>query len=104
MSFETRSPSVKLTMEKELFNRLVAVLDFNYNLGVDYANFSSTANKLKEKILNYSVARVDSEGNEFADVRFYPIEASNMISQLLVSKDDIKVTQNYYQELEKRKK
>ena len=104
MSFETRSPSVKLTVEKEAFNKLITILDYNFNLGIDFANFSSIANKLKEKILTYSVPRLDTQGNEYADVRFYPIEASNMISQLLVSKDDIEINQDYYQELTVRKK
>ena len=104
MSFDSRSPSVKITMDKDLFNRLVAILDYNHNLGIEFANFSSTSKKLKDKILSYSVPRIDSEGNDFVDVRFYPIEASNIISQLLVSKDDIKPTENYYSTLFVRKK
>lgn len=87
MAHQTRMPSVKLTLEKELFNQLVAILDCNIKLNVESENFSVVAKKLKDKILQYSVPRTNEEDMEFVDVRFFPNEASDMIWQLLLRAD-----------------
>lgn len=99
MSHLTRTPGIKLTLDKDLFNQLLSVLDYNKNLNIDDENFSNIAEKLKDKLLKYCVPRANDEGIEFVDVRFFPNEASDMIWQLLlrVEKNDNK--EDYYSQL-----
>lgn len=96
MAHQTRIPSVKLTLDKDLFNQLINILDYNNKLNVDTENFSMIANKLKEKLLKYSVPRKNDEDVEFVDVRFFPNEASDMIWQLLLRADKNELVEDYY--------
>jgi len=106
MSWQSKSPSIRLSIDKGLFNKLMSVLDFNISLNIEEENFSSTANKLKEKLMTYSVPRTNEETNEeFVDVRFFPNEAGNMIWQLLSRTSSYIENEDYYNVLlEKRKK
>lgn len=96
MAHQTRMPSVKLTLDKGLFNQLISVLDYNIKLEVDSENFSSIASKLKEKLLHYSVPRINDEDEEFVDVRFFPNEASDMIWQLLLRADKNEIVEDFF--------
>lgn len=96
MAHQTRMPSVKLTLEKELFNQLLGILDYNIKLEVDTENFSTIANKLKDKLLHYSVPRTNEDDVEFVDVRFFPNEASDMIWQLLLRADKNETVEDYF--------
>lgn len=87
MSFQKRTPGIKLTLDKMLFNQLINALDFNIKVNVEDENLSLIANKLKEKLLKYSVPRISDDGVELVDVRFFPNEAADMIWQLLVLSD-----------------
>ena len=49
MSHLTRTPGIKLTLDKDLFNQLLSVLDYNKNLNIKDENFSNIAEKLKDK-------------------------------------------------------
>lgn len=95
MSHEKRKPSVQLTLDKSLFNKLVSILELNSQANINDENLSSIAEKLKKKMLTYSVPRVNELDTEFVDVRYFPNEASDMIWQLLVriEQEDI---EDYY--------
>lgn len=91
-----KTPSIRLTLNKELFNKLLSVLDNNINLEIENSDISKIAEKMKEKLLTYSVPRLDENNTEFVDVRFYPNEASNMIYQILVSNNKGDKNDDYY--------
>lgn len=96
MAHQTRMPSVKLTLDKALFNQLLGILDYNIKLEVETENFSEIASKMKNKLLNYSVPRTNEEDVEFVDVRFFPNEASDMIWQLLLRADKNETVDDYF--------
>lgn len=96
MPYQTRTPSVKLTLENELFNQLVNILNINAQVGLEEENFSVIAEKLKNKLLTYSVPRTNDDGINFVDVRFFPNEASDMIWQLLIRAEKNDDTEDYY--------
>ena len=108
MSWQTRDPSVKLSLDKELFNILVGILDFNSQIKLDDESFSNTANKLKDKLLTYSVPRINDNGEEYIDIRSFPNEASDMIWQLMIRNEPANNEEDYYSILinnrEQRKK
>ena len=108
MSWQTRDPSVKISLDKELFNILVGILDFNSQIKLDDESFSNTANKLKDKLLTYSVPRINDNGEEYIDIRFFPNEASDMIWQLMIRNEPSNNDEDYYSILinnrEQRKK
>ena len=91
-----KTPSIRLTLNKELFNKLLSILDNNINLEIENSDISKIAEKMKEKLLTYSVPRLDEDNTEFVDVRFYPNEASNMIYQILVSNNKGDKNDDYY--------
>lgn len=99
MSHLTRTPGIKLTLDKDLFNQLLSVLDYNKNLNIEDENFSNIAEKLKDKLLRYCVPRTNDEGIEFVDVRFFPNEASDMIWQLLLRAEKNNNKEDYYSQL-----
>ena len=96
MPYSTRKPSVQLTIDTDFFNKLVSILNFNNATNIDDENFSAVAEKLKNKLLRYSVPRVNDEGKEFVDVRFFPNEAGDMIWQLLAWGNDINIEEDYF--------
>ncbi len=97
MAWENRTPSVKLILGKNLFNKLLGVLEFNENLKIEDENFSEIASKLKNKILTYSVPKEkDEEGIEYVDIRFFTKEASDMIWQLLSLVDRVNEDKDYH--------
>ena len=108
MSWQTRDPSVKISLDKELFNILVGILDINSQIKLDDESFSNTSNKLKDKLLTYSVPRINDNGEEYIDIRFFPNEASDMIWQLMIRNEPSNNDEDYYSILinnrEQRKK
>lgn len=96
MAWQNRKPSIKVSLDKDLFNKLIGVLDLNIELNVDDENFSLIANKLKDKLLTYSVPKVNDKGEEYVDIRFFPNEASDMIWQLLIRNESIDNTEDFY--------
>lgn len=102
MAHEKRKPSVQLTLDKTLFNKLVSMLELNIQANIDDENLSSIAEKLKAKMLTYSVPRVNDDDIEFVDVRYFPNEASDMIWQLLVRIEQEEL-QDYYSVLIKNR-
>ena len=57
------------------------------------------AEKLKDKLLTYSVPRTNDDGIQFVDVRFFPNEASDMIWQLLLRAEKNIDIDDYYSTL-----
>ena len=105
MSWQSKSPSIRLSIDKSLFNKLMSVLDFNISMNIEEENFSSTASKLKKKLMTYSVPRINEEDNtEFVDVRFFPNEAGNMIWQLLARASSYIENEDYYNVLKENRK
>lgn len=96
MAWQNRKPSIKVSLDKDLFNKLIGVLDLNIELNVDDEDFSLIANKLKDKLLTYSVPKVNDKGEEYVDIRFFPNEASDMIWQLLIRNESIDDTEDFY--------
>jgi len=104
MAWENKVPSVKLVLGRNLFNKLLGILEFNENLKIEDENFSGIAKKLKDKILTYSVPKEkDEEGVEYVDIRFFTKEASDMIWQLLSTTDRVNENIDYYSILLKNK-
>lgn len=102
MAHEKRKPSVQLTLDKTLFNKLVSMLELNIQANIDDENLSNIAEKLKAKMLTYSVPRINDDDIEFVDVRYFPNEASDMIWQLLVRIEQEEL-QDYYSVLIKNR-
>lgn len=98
-----KTPSARLVIDKGLFNKLLAILDHNIKLNVENENFSKIAEKLKNKLLTYSVPRINDDDTEFVDIRFYPNESSDMIWQLLMRSENIDIEEDYYSILIKNK-
>ena len=96
MTYQERKPSSKLILDKELFNQLISILDKNIQIGVEEENFSKIAERLKDKLLTYSVPRTDEEGISYVDIRFFPNEASDMIWQLFAQVEKDIETEDYY--------
>ena len=92
MPHQTRTPSTQLSLCKDLFNQLVGILDFNIKMNIEDEKFSTTAEKLKNKLLN-------NDDIEFVDVRFFPNEASDMIWQLLLRAEKNDNVEDYYSKL-----
>ncbi len=99
MPHQTRMPSVKVTLDKELFNQLIGILDYNIKLNVESENFSIIAGKLKDKLLKYCVPRTNEDDIEFVDVRFFPNEAGDMIWQLLLRAEKNDNVEDYYSQI-----
>ena len=101
MAYSKRTPSIKITVDIEVFNSLVERLVRNSQLNVDSNDFSNEAERLKEKLLTYSVPRINEDESEIIDIRFFPNEASMLIEQLLVSSIPEEIETDYYSVLVK---
>ena len=73
MSYKTKQPSIKLILSKNLFNKLINILDSNIELNVEEENFSKVAEKMKSKLLQYSMKR-EIKNEEYVDVRFFLVK------------------------------
>ena len=100
MAYQSRKPSTKITLSKELFNHLISLLDENINANIEEEKLSEMANKLKDKLLTYSVVRNDDD-NSYVDVRLFPNESSAMILQLLKQIEPKELVEDYYSNLVK---
>ena len=101
MAFQERKAPIRLSLNKELFNRLLAILDSNYKLNIKENDFSDKAEKLLKKILKYTTFEKD---NNIAVVGFFPFESSNLIMQLLISAGKKENIYDYFNEVLKYKK
>lgn len=98
MAYSKRIPPITVELTTMKFNSLVEYLS-----NIEDAEKKVTANKLKEKLLRYSIPNV-TEGDTFVVVRFFSSEAVQLIS-LLSDKLNEECKINYYEILlENRRK
>lgn len=95
MSHITRTPPIKVKLDKTRFNILVEVLNYN-ELNSMNEKISSNAKMLKNKLLTYSVPREDEEKNQYVDVRLYITESAEIIMQYIEFNKDKELLVDYH--------
>lgn len=95
MSYDKRTPPIKLELTRELFNKLISILNYYIKQEND---LSYNSQILKDKLYNYSVLRSD-DTNDYMEVRFFPREAGNMIYLLLSCGELLTEKNDYVQEI-----
>ena len=101
MAYQTRKPPIRIVVNIEQFNKLVELV--NRYSKVDDERTSKYAEKMKEKLLRYSVPHTEEDGTETIDIRFFNNEAQDVIYYLMNSLE-INVETNYYEVLLKVRK
>lgn len=95
MSHITRIPPIKLILDKDRFNILLDVLNYNeFNSKIEATIIN--AKKLKNKLLRYSIPREDENGNVYIDVRFYNNEISEVVFQFIEFNKGKDILVDYY--------
>lgn len=97
MSYQRRTPPVRVELTIEKFNELVEIL--NRYSEDENERIKNNAIRLKDKLLRYSIPREDEENKVFIDTRFFPNEATDIIYMLLVNINGLEIESNYYEEL-----
>ena len=102
----TKTPPIKVVLDKRYYNMLIQSLITNER--ITDGQFSEIANRLKTKLLTYSVPKEEVD-NITIDIRLYNNEAARLIEQLLfLYEQNVKVDSDYYSALvkirEERKK
>jgi hypothetical protein len=98
--FMSKTPPVKVVVDKDYFNMLIQVLVTTEKIEVDEKE-KNRVRKLKEKILTYSVPK-EEDGTTLIDIRFFVNEASTLISKLMfLFESRIEIEADYYSVLEK---
>ena len=77
-----RMPNVKLKVHPSTFDLMMAVLEYNAT-SADNQRDRSDARDLMEKRMRYTRLCPDTDGGEYASIRMYESEASELIWQLL---------------------
>ena len=99
-------PDTELFMPRELFNSMIAALDYFIATESEIGKTVSSqqATRLKEKILTHGRA-FDYEGDENASIYFYGVEPAVMMKLLTIyiNRGEEKPAQDYYSELKRRK-
>ncbi len=98
MAFQTKKPPIRIMVDIDTFNNLVELVSIVVQEG-DERN-SKYAEKMKEKLLKYSIPRVDENGETNIDIRFYNNEAQDLIYFLMATLD-LKPETDYYEVLKK---
>lgn len=102
MSFQSKTPPIKLTLDEDFYNLMIETLIKNEKIDVNSTN--KFAKKLKDKLLRYGFPYKTEDGKNAVKVGFYNGEASEMISQLLifiVMNCNIELLTDYYSVLVK---
>lgn len=81
MAYSKRVPPIKLVLTVKEYNDLIDVLTINQEVE-DNGELHEIANLTKEKLLKFSLPRVNEEDIEI-DIRLYINEVVDIISQLL---------------------
>lgn len=93
MSYSKRKPPVELFVSIEVFNKLNEFLTTIVNNSNEN---SDIADKLKNKLLRYSIPILD-EDKEKVIIRLFNKEAENLLTMLIYNSiKDYKVETNYY--------
>ena len=77
--FASKTPPVKVVVDKQYFNMLIQVLTTLEKIEEDEKEIYRVK-KLKEKILTYSIPREENE-KTLIDMRFFVNEASTLIGK-----------------------
>lgn len=104
MSFEHKTPPIKINLDEGFFNLMLEVLTQNEAIELDDTNLG--AKRLKDKLLKYP-RTYKSDDKNIVNIGFFSKEATEMIRQLLVwlaVNTDLNSKQNYYSQLAENKK
>ena len=96
MPYQKRIPPVKVELSIEKFNLLVEMLT-----QMSDERVAQLATKMKDKLLRYSIPRTEEEQETKVDIRFYPNEASEIIYMLIYNVEDLEISTNYFEVLQK---
>lgn len=99
MSYQKRIPPVRVELSIEKFNLLLEMLTRYTQMSDE--KVVQLATKLKDKLLKYSIPRMGEEEEIKVDVRFYPNEASEILYMLIYNVEDLEITTNYFEVLQK---
>lgn len=96
MAYQTRKPPIRTLVDIDNFNNIVELVSIIAETGDE--RFSKLAERMKDKLLRYSVPHTDENGETSIDIRFFTNEAEQMI-YFLLSRLDTKAETNYYEVL-----
>lgn len=99
MPYQKRIPPVKVELSIEKFNLLVEMLTRYTQMSNE--RVAQLATKMKDKLLRYSIPRTEEEQDTKVDIRFYPNEASEIIYMLIYNVEDLEISTNYFEVLQK---
>lgn len=95
MAYSSKIPSIKVKTSIDKFNKLVEILNIQSGSSDEY--ISKKSDKLKNKLLKYSVPKEDGE-EKFVDIRFYQNEILDMFKIVFDGvKDEVEPETDYYQ-------
>lgn len=98
--FASKTPPVKVVVDKQYFNMLIQVLTKIEKIEEDERELDRVK-KLKEKILTYSIPR-EENGMTLIDMRFFVNEASTLINKLMfLFEENIEIEADYFEVLQK---
>lgn len=96
MSYQKRTPAIKITIGIAMFNSLLERLNTESALIKEDDTVLNMATKLKEKLLRYSVPRKFDDGIIMIDIRFFPNEASFLLERLISTSVLTETSVDYY--------
>ena len=99
MPYQKRIPPVKVELSIEKFNLLVEMLTRYTQMSNE--RVAQLATKMKDKLLRYSIPRTEEEQETKVDIRVYPNEASEIIYMLIYNVEDLEISTNYFEVLQK---
>lgn len=94
MSYQTRTPAIKLKIDVPTFNSLIEFISRVENFENEVVKEKAT--KLEKKLLRYSIPITNEENQNLVEIRFFPNEATSMIDILLYSVDNLTPSKDYY--------
>lgn len=102
MAYSKKIPPIKLMVSKKEYNYLIGVLNENIENSKN-DEIVDIAKLTKEKLLKFSVPRINENQNLEIDIRLYINEAIDIISQFLNYVENGMSEINYYELLQKMK-
>lgn len=103
INHKTRKPNVRIILDKDGFNCLIQGLE--NNAANKYANEQTIdgADRITNKIRQYSRLFVDEENRECAEIRFFETEASELIWQFVFASSAEEPGDDFYAELKEKR-
>lgn len=96
MAYQTRKPPIRIVVDVDDFNNILELVSIVAVKGDERK--SKIAEKMKSKLLRYSVPHTDENGETTIDIRFFNNEAEELI-YFLTAILDYKPETNYYEVL-----